>query len=566
MSETSKKIQILRENNEEYEFYPTTSEIMEAMKKDIWAYSRKHRHSYHGCKHDEEVRIRDWEENRKKQERLEMDSILDIGAGDGRILSFFDDGKNYIRKKYGIEIARSQADDLIRKGIFIIGRNYYDVNLNDQFFSLIYSNPPFSDFVRWTNKLLMECNFSVLYLVLPVRWKNQEEITRELERYETTVVGEFDFSKADREARGRVNLIRVNAKWKEIKDGGYRASHQETIENAFERWIRENIADFEEKPGLNWEEESKQEIALRQTPIEQLITDYETEKENLGNAFRAIGKLDSEIIKLLGQDKASMQEIIRKAISGLKSKYWKAAFGKLDPVRERMTQETMRKIFSSIEEFRTLDFNADNIYSIVIWIIDNCNIGILDQICEVFDKMTTPEYIENYKSNKHWTKSNWRYTDSEWKYRKLPPRWKLGLDYRIVVSAHSYHSYSHKPRYTVVDDFMVVCRNLGFPIAKNCEPDYGLHQKEQMFYTEDGELAFSMRFYRGNLNAHLKINKKLLMKFNVEVAKIRKWMSEPDDVAEEYNIPKDEAVQIWNSGVALLGSGDVKMLEFKEAV
>jgi hypothetical protein len=29
----------------------------------------------------------------------------------------------------------------------------------------------------------------------------------------------------------------------------------------------------------------------------------------------------------------------------------------------------------------------------------------------------------------------------------------------------------------------------------------------------------------------------------------------PDDVAEEYNIPKDEATKLWNSGVALLGSG-----------
>jgi hypothetical protein len=73
-----------------------------------------------------------------------------------------------------------------------------------------------------------------------------------------------------------------------------------------------------------------------------------------------------------------------------------------------------------------------------------------------------------------------------------------------------------------------------------------------------------MRYYTGNKNAHLKINKKLLMKFNIEVAKIRKWMSDPGDVAEEFNVSKEEAAKLWNSGAALLGTGDIKMLEFKE--
>jgi len=406
---------------------------------------------------------------------------------------------------------------------------------------------------------------------MPVRWKESKLIAKEIGRYEATVVGEFDFAKADREARGKVHLVRVNAPWvtkngKRHVGGGRTIDadfdYQEAFEDAFERFVRDYIADFEEKPNQSWEEENKQELALRQTPIEQLVIDYEEERLNLGKAFTAIGKLNPEIIKLLGQDKKSMLEIIRKSIEGLKSKYWRAAFGKLDPVKERMTKGTRNKIFNDIDEFRTLDFNVDNIYSIVIWIINNCNIGILDQIVEIFDKMTTKEYIEEYKSNKHWTKSNWRYTDSSWKYNKLPPRWKLGLDYRIVVGTYSYDQYGS--RYTVVDDFIIICKNLGFPIRPNDEPDYTLHQVEQKFYTYDGELAFTMRYYTGNRNAHLKINKRLLMKFNIEVAKIRKWMSEPDDAAEEFDIPKDEAARLWNSGVGLLGSSDVTMLEFKK--
>ena len=201
--------------------------------------------------------------------------------------------------------------------------------------------------------------------------------------------------------------------------------------------------------------------------------------------------------------------------------------------------------------------------SIVIWIINNCNIGILDQIGEVFDTLTDKDFITEYKSNRHWAKSTWRHTQSDWKYEKLPNRWKLGLDYRIVVQTYGYKSYGS--RYTIVDDFIIVCSNLGYPINPDDKPDYTEHQTEQKFHTIDGELAFTMRYYTGNKNAHLKINKRLLMKFNIEVAKIRKWMSDPDDVVEEFGVPKDEAARLWNSGLALIGNSDVQLLEYKEA-
>jgi len=50
------------------------------------------------------------------------------------------------------------------------------------------------------------------------------------------------------------------------------------------------------------------------------------------------------------------------------------------------------------------------------------------------------------------------------------------------------------------------------------------------------------------------------------LAKIRKWMSDPGDVVQEYGISEAEATRLWNTGLALLGTGDVKMLEFREAV
>jgi len=577
---TSKKIAILKNANEDFEWYPTTDEIMAAMKKDIFSYFRTHQRDYVTTREDKiEIKTSyyDYEKQRDiKGEFIELESFLDIGAGDGRVLDCLNESQgSSLCKKYGIEIARAQADDLICRGVFIIGRNFWDVTLNDQYYALIYSNPPFSDYERWACKILYESNFCVLYLVMPKRWTESKLIQKELKnRYEYTIVGEFDFSKADREARGKVHLVRINAEWKQEKECGVNSKgkkvysstqYQNSVENAFERWVKDYIATFEgDNEDFNeWREKEQQAIALKHTPIDQLVIDYEAEKENLGAAFKAIGKLNPEIIKLMGQDKKSMLEIIRKSISSLKSKYWRAAFEKLDPVKSRMIRKTKDNIFGNIQEFKTLDFNADNIYSIIIWIVNNCNIGILDQIGEVFDALTDKDFIEEYKSNRHWTKSTWRHTQNDYKYKNLPARWKLGLDYRIVVETMAYDRYSHQARYTIVDDFIIICSNLGFPIDPYDTPDYTDNRTEQKFHTVDGELAFTMRYYTGNKNAHLKINKKLLMKFNIEVAKIRKWMSDPDDVVEEYGIPKDEATRLWNSGLALIGNNDVQLIELR---
>jgi hypothetical protein len=191
---TAQKLRTLRTANEDFEWYPTTPEIMSAMKKDIWSYLQKHKNHYSSWwddKRAEDISIHTYWSNEKKKEELRIYSFLDIGAGDGRVLEYFN-----VDKKYGIEIATAQADDLIRRGVFLLGRNYWDVSLIEQKFGLVFSNPPYSSYADWVNKILYECNFEVLYLVIPARWKNEPKITKELERYEAAVVGMMIISMA----------------------------------------------------------------------------------------------------------------------------------------------------------------------------------------------------------------------------------------------------------------------------------------------------------------------------------------------------------------------------------
>lgn len=84
----------------------------------------------------------------------------------------------------------------------------------------------------------------------------------------------------------------------------------------------------------------------------------------------------------------------------------------------------------------------------------------------------------------------------------------------------------------------------------------------QDFYTTDGELAFTVRIYK-NRNAHLKINQKLMMKFNIEVARLRHWINSHQDIQDEFDVSPVEAYKLWNaSNVCRLEASDIKLLGF----
>jgi hypothetical protein len=113
-----------------------------------------------------------------------------------------------------------------------------------------------------------------------------------------------------------------------------------------------------------------------------------------------------------------------------------------------------------------------------------------------------------------------------------------------------------------VDDFIVICRNLGYHIPTYRDLNQDNIGGAQDFYTTDGELAFTVRLYK-NRNAHLKINQKLMMKFNIEVARLRRWINSHQDIQDEFDVSPVEAYKLWNaSNVRRLEASDIKLLAF----
>ena len=293
---TNKKIRVLTQNNEDFEWYPTTDEILTAVNKDLhilftkgnlagYTRDRRNQHFDYSWDYDKETK--------KDKYAYRIKTFLDVGAGDGRVFGAIKgvDGDVIIDKLYGIEIAQSQADDLINRGVFIIGRDFFKTTLIDKRYSVIFSNPPYSVFVPWVQKLLDEANFGVMYLVLPVRWETNFSKHPIFETHEAAKIGEFDFSNADRTARTRVHLIRINPKPRKAEEryqgksvGTYIEYGKEGDPDSFERFIESHIGQFKkEEPEL----EEAREVKLKHGTFKDFVENYNYDMDSLLDAFKA---------------------------------------------------------------------------------------------------------------------------------------------------------------------------------------------------------------------------------------------------------------------------------------
>jgi hypothetical protein len=558
----NQKIKVLSQNHEDHEWYPTTDEILSAMNQDLHQLFAKGNLSGSKRHWKEQFFDHSWTSDRKTGKDIytyRVKTFLDVGAGDGRVLNAIKgvNGDIRIDKLYGIEIAQSQADDLINRDVFIIGRDFFKTSLIDKRYSLIFSTPPYSVFVPWVRKLLDEANFGVMYLVLPVRWETSIGKHPSLKIYEVKIIGEFDFTHADRAARGKVNLIRVNPKpWKAEeryqgkKVGTYTEYGKEDDPDSFERWMESYIGQFKkEEPEM----EEAREVKLKHGTFKDLVENYNYDMASLLDAFKALGKLPFRVIEALGMDRRSILETIKENIKSLKNRYWQLAFSRIAAINSRLTHKTRNTMLCKMEEFNTLDFNEDNLYSIIIWVVKHFNEYTGEQILSVFDDLTSQDYVRAYKSNIHWISDNWRYG------RKPKPE-KYKLDYRLVT--HCYKGYRYDP--CVVDDFIVICRSLGYHIAEGEFLDVEDIGKEQRFWTLDGIPAFTVRLYK-NRNAHLKVNQELMMKFNIEVAKLRKWVNNHTDIQNEFDLSEEEAIRLWKDpGLKMIGEREVRLLGYNE--
>ncbi len=508
MSSIATIVANLKQNGQDFEFYPTTNEILEAMFWDIKSHKRN-------LWFNDESTI----ENKGYDAEFEFQSvsILDIGAGNCKLLDKFHEisetqsftdkhGRKVRDNTLGINryMAIEKSQILINKmpkEVIVVGTDFNENTIIDKQADIVFCNPPYREYERWTERIIKEANASFIYLVIPKRWGNSRAIAEalRLRRAKVQIVGDFDFlNSEDRKARAKVSLVKVCLSYYK----GYKNRHSEKATrnyhgdkvnvDPFELWFNENFKIQAEKSVESWneykvkekrEEERKtrikNELVGGRDIVHTLIQLYNRDLDKLISNYQKLAELDADILKELDVKLDGVLEALKTKIQGLKVLYWEEIFNNFDAITSRLTSFTRQRLKEQLAANTNIDFTEGNIRSIVIWVIKNASKYFQEQMLEMYDRFTAKECTKLYKSNIHWTSDSWRYCQ---KMKENGIKWSL--DYRIILD--SARGWREESDGTISDhqmqdirDLIVVAKNLGFEIDKSNIPWNGLTIKDK---------------------------------------------------------------------------------------
>ena len=544
----------LKHTAQDHEWYPTTNEIIEAF----------HNHVH----------------------QFEIESLLDIGAGNGKVLTAFRERNNKQEHCYSTDfLAIEKSQTLLESlppDIGILGTDFWQQSLLDKSVDCIFSNPPYSEFVEWSVKVIREANANLIYLVIPQRWKDQKQITTAIgaRKGGFEVIGSFDFlNSEDRQARAKVDLVFI---WL-CHESQLRSSHQSrsrvgAMTDPFEQWVCEffKLDDKQKASGSDHvrdtetqktrKEQVKNALVAGNGMIEVLDNLYRDELAFLIRNYQNIAELDSALFKELGISIRSITSTLKSRIKGLKSFYWNELFENYAPLTNRLTSASRNSFIESIRRKTNIDFNASNAYAITIWSIKNADQYLDNQMIETYRKMVNAANVINYKSNeKVFTNNYFRYNWDEHSHFKL--------DYRIVIERMGgidKRDWTRDARGGLtnscadfIDDLIVVANNLGFTsndsvIAHNFEAG-----KKETFRCIDKagketELMTVRAYMNGNL--HLKLNQKFILALNVEIGRLKGWIHNVQQAAAEMEEKEEEVSVHYKSSYTLIGDNTLTKL------
>lgn len=530
----------LKENDQDFEFYPTTKEMIEAVYKysdggewlDIGAGTCNFRKYYN--------EIAD-ENNRKynAKEQVFRNSYID-GKGYNYDLQPKDHEKGHrIYNYYVIEKSKILLERM-EKDVICLGTDFNATMLLDKPVDNIFCNPPYSEYEEWTERLIYEANTKRIFLVIPERWKNSEKIKKALEKTKSIVItcGSFDFLHAERQARAKVEVITIS----KGGTGKYR-SLNEYNETAFDRWFDETFKMRDKKDLNQWDQEDIKRRTVKnklvnaeQSKAKMLVDLYNEEIKTLYNHFKAIAGLDVDILETIGISKNAVKEALKKKASGTKTRYWKLALDELEEITDRLTSKTRENLFNNFKSLYTVDFTLENLYPVILWVIKNANEYYNDQIIDFFKELSSPANVKPYKSNQK------VFERCEWRHNNFKDPEKIShytLDYRIIMSSPfrtewysgKLDTYQHGAKQTLQDIF-TIANNLGFKIGL-CDMPKVHGEKCTVLYDKSDKVFMEYRVYK-NENMHVKFDIEFMKALNVEVSRLLGWIKKPEDIKKEF--------------------------------
>jgi len=315
MNATSQLVLELKQSGQDAEFYPTSNAMIAAVSRYM-------------------------PEN--------ANSIMDIGAGDGRVLAKLAE-KCKDATLFGIEISsilvQAQPDNIVP-----VGTDLFEQNLSCLSVDFIFCNPAYSQYEEWVCKIVSEGYAKRAFLVIPQRWKESKTIEKalKLRNAMARVIGNDDFYDADRRSRAVVDIVEVSFpkdKW----DHG--------VQDPFDIWFDQNVGTFDSAEEFK-ESETAEDLARQYacSSIMEMVAAYRQEYDLMENNYRAIFKLDYSILHELGVNKDHVREGLKKRMSGLKTKYWQILFDRLDAITSRLTTKSKENLLQKLTRNASVEF------------------------------------------------------------------------------------------------------------------------------------------------------------------------------------------------------------------
>lgn len=481
----------LKSSNEDFEFYPTTDEMI----KKVVHYSTENR------------------------------TILDIGCGNAKLKSYFPNSDYFGIEKSKILINQLPSD------VFIIGTDFDNCTLIDKKVDMIFCNPPYSEFKKWTIRILKEGNFLEAFLIIPQRWINDEEIQKAVadNKVKYQVIDSTDFLDAERQARAKVDIVKFT-----------KSKYIDSSVDPFKSWFEETF-NFKEIKDRSFEYSTEKEDNIKNNlvscnnKIEYLVNLYNDEMNRLFESFKAICSLDTETLHDIGVETSKVIESLKYKIKNTKILYWKMIFDVLDEITKRLTAESRNDLFRRFERLQEVDFNVDNIQAVVIWVLKNASSLFDEQLVSLYKQFTSPDNIIKYKSNQRVFKRN-EYWNARFDNKSEVSHYCLS--YRMVVDSLYFKSYSwrgdeidKRKAQTIVGDLAAIAFNLGFEVGtKDIATEFG---EKYYIMGKDCRPLIEFKVYR-NGNTHIKLNIEFCKALNVEVARLLGWIQDKREIEDEF--------------------------------
>lgn len=515
MNQISTIVKTLKENEQDFEFYPTTDEILNCIKLSVGAVLDV---GFTNCK-----------------------SVLDIGAGTCKFKTFM--SEFYKFNYYAIEkseiLINNYSDDVI-----VLGADFHTNILYDKKVDVIFSNPPYSEYVEWTTRILKEGNATHIYMVIPSRWKENKQLNQVMDtlKIQHKILGTFDFLNAERSARAIVDVIEFT-----------KSTDEHYERDPFSIWFNETFKASEEDDFLKkYDRETiKNEIVSLSTKdkVSLLCEYYNEEIRNVQDAFIKVCALSPKTLKAIGIDKKAVKIALKEQLNSIKIKYWNEFYNCLDVITDRLTHKTRYEMKERFNKHGAVDFTEQNVRAVLLWIVKNTYKYMESQLVDLFKHFSDFENIKKYKSNKR------TFTADEWRWNKGDAvKQKYSLDYRIIACEHWNNNYSWKEEIddrkakTATDDICTIAFNLGFRCVEKQEvKEFG---EKYYYYLSDGKPLFEVKVYK-NGNCHYKFNTEFSKAFNIEAGRILGWIRNKEECKEEFNT--DRYFNVMNNNQLLLG-------------